>query len=79
MPPKAHQFSSSYTKNDVATLQIKTNSPLFVRSMKVVDAHNPFITKKMGDMAMGNYADFYQHSLSNPEDFWREQSLLIDW
>ena len=47
--------------------------------MKVVDAHNPFITKKMGDMTMGNYADFYQHSLSHPEDFWREQSLLIDW
>ncbi|WP_338848263.1 propionate--CoA ligase [Massilia sp. W12] len=25
------------------------------------------------------YADFYQHSLQNPEAFWREQARLIDW
>jgi propionyl-CoA synthetase len=26
-----------------------------------------------------NYAHFYQKSLNQPEEFWREQSLLIDW
>ncbi len=28
---------------------------------------------------MGTYADFYQHSLNQPEAFWRAQSDLIDW
>ena len=28
---------------------------------------------------MDKYAHFYQKSLSQPEEFWREQSLLIDW
>ncbi|MEY3654315.1 MAG: hypothetical protein RL739_2485 [Pseudomonadota bacterium] len=28
---------------------------------------------------MENYAHFYQKSLNQPEEFWREQSLLIDW
>jgi propionyl-CoA synthetase len=34
---------------------------------------------KSGDMPVNNYAHFYQRSLSQPEDFWREQSSLIDW
>ncbi len=25
------------------------------------------------------YADFYQASITNPEEFWREQARLIDW
>ncbi len=28
---------------------------------------------------MDKYAHFYQKSLNLPEEFWREQSLLIDW
>lgn len=28
---------------------------------------------------MENYAHFYQKSLNQPEEFWREQSSLIDW
>ena len=28
---------------------------------------------------MENYAHFYQKSLNQPEEFWREQSFLIDW
>ena len=28
---------------------------------------------------MQNYAHFYQRSLEQPEEFWLEQSLLIDW
>jgi len=28
---------------------------------------------------LSKYAHFYQHSLNEPEEFWREQSLLIDW
>ena len=30
-------------------------------------------------MPVNQYAHFYQKSLSQPETFWREQSLLIDW
>lgn len=30
-------------------------------------------------MPVENYFDFYQKSLSQPEEFWRQQSQLIDW
>jgi len=40
----------------------------------------PIIKKiKNGDMPVDKYAHFYQKSLSQPEEFWREQSRLIDW
>ena len=28
---------------------------------------------------MTQYTDFYQKSLQQPDVFWQEQSLLVDW
>ncbi len=28
---------------------------------------------------MTAYADFYRHSINQPESFWAEQSKAIDW